>query len=132
VNLFSFFSSFSLDLHLTERGDGGSDQFYEDENCSYSLDEYDSQFVTDSRSRSYSEPKNLEDSVLRDVMSGISTNKQPMKTIDPPTQSQPSEEDVKTTGLPEYESLSTVMKRFNRDSVAPTESSDDYADAGQR
>jgi hypothetical protein len=97
--------------------------------------------MADSRSRSYSEPKNLEDSVLRDVMTGAYSEKQKLKTSEPSIQILPSLPfDVMTTspidhhdGQPtEYESLSTVMKRYNRDSVAPTESSDDYADAGQR
>lgn len=93
------------------------------------MDEYEPQ-LTFNRSRSNSEPTNLEYSQIREVMSGTSLNTQDVPKIEAPSVNIPSSTMLLTPSVKnqQYESLSSAIKRYNRDAVLRSESIDEWAE----
>jgi hypothetical protein len=99
------------------------------DSLSLSLDEYEH---SRPRGRSNSEPSYLDYSLIHEVMSGTPVSKQE-NCIDSirPVDEFPTSPIAEESNPPEYESLSSVMRQYHRDSVDRVESADDWSDANR-
>jgi hypothetical protein len=105
------------------------------ESLSLSLDEYEHQLhPRGNRTRSNSEPSHLDYSLIHEVMSGTPTSKQGIGNdgISGSHADEFSTSPIVTENeLPEYESLSSVIRQYNRDSVGPFESINGCSDGNR-
>lgn len=110
-----------------------SNQGYD--SLSLSLDECEHQYnPRGNRSRSNSEPSHLDYSLIREVMSGTPASKQWNANDDLSKghlDELPSFAISEENRLPEYESLSSVMRQHQRDSVDRVESTDECSDGNR-
>jgi hypothetical protein len=99
------------------------------DSLSLSLDEYEH---SRPRVRSNSEPSYLDYSLIHEVMSGTPVSKQENGNDSISRADEfPTSPITKESEHPEYESLSSVMRQYHRDSVDRVESADDWSDANR-